>query len=456
LLRIGTRRPNLRTMDTMLAREPIFDHQEKILGYQIFHHDREAEGSDHAALDALLESGVDRLTNESIAFLNVTNEMLLTGAVELLDRRGVVLVVDGGEGNDAVVARCSHYAGMGYHLAVDLDPSRAPNEDLLEVAEVARVDVREGTSDGLRLLANELRARRLQLLAEGVSNARVRDECAKLGFRMFQGYLFNQPEVITQRELSVEHLRAFRLLKDLRNPDVDDAQIIDAFHRDPGLTYRFLRMVNSAAVGGQDITSISYAIRLMGREALARWLSLLLLAPFGRGGLSAEIAASAVVRARHCELLAEVVGRPWAADTLFTLGLFSRLDLLLGTSIEYIVDQVSFADELRTALLKREGPDGELLALVEAYEAGRWDEMESRAAAIQIPVEEVGRLYLEALPWGNERITEESVPIPARPRATPAAARATGTAEAGAGGPKGILQRLRSLFRWPGRSRAAS
>ena len=32
-------------MDTMLAREPIFDHQEKILGYQIFHHDREAEGS---------------------------------------------------------------------------------------------------------------------------------------------------------------------------------------------------------------------------------------------------------------------------------------------------------------------------------------------------------------------------------------------------------------------------
>jgi c-di-GMP phosphodiesterase len=435
----------------MLAREPIFDHQEKILGYQIFHHDRHAEGSDHAALDALLESGVDRLTNGSIAFLNVTSEMLLTGAVELLDRRGTLLVVDGAERDPAVVARCRHYAELGYHMAVDLDPAHAPNEDLCEVAEMARVDVRDGTGDGLRLLASELRARRLQLLAEGVSNARVRDECAKLGFRMFQGYLFNQPEVISQRDLAVEHLRAFRLLKDLRNPDVDDAQIIDAFHRDPGLTYRFLRMVNSAAVGGQDITSISYAIRLMGREALSRWLSLLLLAPFSQGGLSAEIAASAVVRARHCELLAEIVGRPWAADTLFTLGLFSRLDLLLGTSIEYIVDQVSFADELRTALLTRGGPDGELLALVEAYEAGRWDEMETRASSLQIPVEEVGRLYLEALPWGNERITEDSVPIPVRPGRASAEVRAEPAPRQGPA--RRAIQRLRSLFRWPRRSR---
>jgi EAL and modified HD-GYP domain-containing signal transduction protein len=385
----------------MLARQPIFDHQEKILGYQIFHHDREAEASDHAALDALLESGVDRLTNDSIAFLNVTREMLLTGAVELLDRRGVVLVIDGGERDAAVVARCHHYHSLGYHLAVDLDPAFEPNEDLLEVAEVARVDVRDGTGDGLRLLAVELRTRRLQLLAEGVENARVRDECARLGFRMFQGYLFNQPEVISQRDLAVEHLRAFRLLKDLRNPDIDDAHIVEVFHRDPGLTYRFLRVVNSAAVGGQQIASISYAIRLMGREALSRWLSLLLLAPFGEGGLSAEIASAAVVRARHCELVAELVGRPWAADTLFTIGLFSRLDVLLGTSMEYIVDQVSFTDEVRDALLLRSGPDGEVLAMVEAYEAGRWDEVKSRAAAMQIRSDDLGKAYLEALPWGS-------------------------------------------------------
>jgi EAL and modified HD-GYP domain-containing signal transduction protein len=271
---------------------------------------------------------------------------------------------------------------------------------------------------------------------------------------MFQGYLFNQPEVIAQRELAVEHLRAFRLLKDLRNPDVEDAQIIESFHRDPGLTYRFLRMVNSAAVGGQQVSSISYAIRLMGREALSRWLSLLLLAPFSSGGLSAEIAASAVVRARHCELIAELVGRPWAADTLFTLGLFSRLDLLLNTSIEHIVEQVPFAEELRTALLSRQGPDGEVLALVEAYEAGRWDEMETRAAALQVPVEELGRLYLEALPWGNQRYSEETIAIPVR-------AGMSRTGQAGVSAPprgaaNRMLQRLRSIFRWPRRSAAES
>jgi EAL and modified HD-GYP domain-containing signal transduction protein len=276
------------------------------------------------------------------------------------------------------------------------------------------VDVRDGTGDGLRLLAVELRTRRLQLLAEGVQNARVREECAGLGFRMFQGYLFNQPEVISRRDLAVEHLRAFRLLKDLRNPDVDDPQIIEAFQRDPGLTYRLLRVVNSAAVGGQQVASISYAIRLMGREALSRWLSLLLLAPFGEGGLSAEIASAAVVRARHCELVAELVGRPWSADTLFTVGLFSRLDLLLGTSMEYIVEQVSFTDEVRDALLHRVGPDGEVLSLVESYEAGNWDEVKKRAAQLQVQVDDLGKAYLEALPYGSESSD--------RPVARPAAA----------------------------------
>jgi len=440
-------------MNTMLAREPIFDHQEKIIGYQIFHRDRDAEASNHAALDALLESGVDRLTKGNIAFLNVTREMLLTGAVELLDRRGVVLVIDGAESDPGVIARCQQYAELGCHLALDLDFSGEPQEELLDVVEVARVDVRETTGDGLRLLAGELRARRLQLVAEGVSNARMRDDCARLGFRMFQGYAFNQPEEISQRDLAVEHLRAFRLLKDLRNPDVEDAQIIEAFHRDPGLTYRFLRMVNSAAVGGVEITSISYAIRLMGREALARWLSLLLLVPFSTSGVSAEIAAAAVVRARHCELLAEPVGRPWAADTLFTLGLFSRLDLLLETSIEHIVEQIPFAEELKAALLSREGPDGEVLALVEAYEAGRWDEMEALASALQIPVEEVSRLYLEALPWGNARITEESIPIPVRERAEPEPDPEPATRHPTA--MRGLLQRMRSFLRWPRRLAAS-
>jgi EAL and modified HD-GYP domain-containing signal transduction protein len=454
MLRIGSILPNLSAMDTMLARQPIFDHGENILGYQIFHHDRDAEASDHAALDALLESGVDRLTNGSIAFLNVTNEMLLTGAVELLDRRGVLFVIDGGERDPEVVARCRHYHELGYHLAVDLDPASEPNEDLLEIAEVARVDVREGAGDGLRLLAVELRTRRLQLLAEGVSNARVREECAALGFRMFQGYLFNQPEVISQKEFAVEHLRAFRLLKDLRNPEVEDAQILDAFHRDPGMTYRFLRMVNSAAIGGQDVTSISFAVRLMGREALSRWLSLLLLAPFGESGLSAQIAASAVVRARHCELVAELTDRPWASDTLFTLGLFSRLDLLLGTSMEFIVEQVSFTEEMRHALLYRTGADGEVLALVEAYEMGQWEEVKTRAAALQIGVDDLARVYLEALPWGNDsnevsRNATEGTGV----EAVKDQSAQSSHSPAQVGLPRRVLSWLRSLVTWRSRDR---
>lgn len=384
-------------MNIMLARQPIFDSGERVIGYQIFHPVQEPGSAGDALLEALLQTGIQRLTRGEIAFVDISSETLLTGAVELLDPRGVVLAIDGRTNDPDVVERCREYRSRGYHLALNADPGMDPASPLLELVEMARLNVQNTPPSGLRWLTEQLRSRRIHLLAEGVENARQRDECVELGFRLFQGVLFNQPEIVPKKDLAVEHLQVFRLLKDIRNPDVDDAQIVDTFRSDPGLTYRFLRVVNSAAVGGQQVDSIGYAIRLMGRDSLSRWLSLLLLSPFAGHGVNAEIASTALVRARFCELLAEKCGRPWAADSLFTVGLFSRLDLLLGTTLEHIVEEVAFTDQLRVALLERVGPDGEVLALVEAYESGRWSEVTSLCESLGIDDEELPDLHFEAL-----------------------------------------------------------
>ena len=46
---------------------------------------------------------------------------------------------------------------------------------------------------------------------------------------------------------------------------------------DVALSYKLLRMVNSAAMGGRDIWSIGHALRLLGRAQIARWLGILLV-----------------------------------------------------------------------------------------------------------------------------------------------------------------------------------
>ena len=431
-------------MNIMITRQPIFDRAEKVLGYQLAHHDPSVESAEHSVLDALLEVGVEQVAKGGLAFLKASRELLLTGAVELLDPHGIVFVLDGAGYDPQVLDRCAELKGLGYHFAVDVEPALDTPEVILELSEVARVRVQEYRSAELAAVAIRLQSFRVHLLAEGVENASVRDRCLALGFQMFQGYEFNKPEVISKRDLCVEHLDTFRLLKDIKNPDIPDTHIIEAFHRNPNLTYKLLRVVNTAAVGGNGIDSIGHAVRLMGREPLARWLSLLLLSSIAGQGLNAEISSSAITRARLCEELADVTGRPWAADSLFTIGLFSRLDLLLSTPLEHIIEQIAFTENVRNALVGHSGPDGIILALVEAYERGEWDQVTAHCSELQIDPADLPRLYFDSLPWAEDRAATASGTAPAA-RTAPLAPLASRPAPC-APARKGLFPFFRSLL----------
>ena len=51
---------------------------------------------------------------------------------------------------------------------------------------------------------------------------------------------------------------------------VSDAALDKAFGTDVNLTYKLLRMVNSAATGARGIESIGHAVRLLGRAPLPK------------------------------------------------------------------------------------------------------------------------------------------------------------------------------------------
>ena len=140
-----------------------------------------------------------------------------------------------------------------------------------------------------------------RLLAERVETAAVRDMCADLGYELFQGYLFSRPETLTKTDVSAGQLAIMRLLNLIRDARASDRSLETAFQTDLALTYKLLRIVNAAAIGGRGITSIPHAMRLIGRDALHRWLTVLLVASVGRrGDVNHELALTAMTRARRC------------------------------------------------------------------------------------------------------------------------------------------------------------
>jgi hypothetical protein len=80
---------------------------------------------------------------------------------------------------------------------------------------------------------------------------------------------------------------------------------------------------------------------------------------------------------------------------------------------------MELAPDVCEALLHREDFYGSVLALVEAYEMGWWDEVDTLAANVGVSPHVVGSLYLDALSWASEHRTPADSSTPAR--AVPAA-----------------------------------
>jgi EAL and modified HD-GYP domain-containing signal transduction protein len=325
---------------------------------------------------------------------------------ELFDPKTVVIeLLETVKPDAEVVASCRRLVSRGYTLALD-DFVHAPEyKPLLELAKIVKVDVLNQSEADLARVVAQLKPYNVRLLAERVETSEVRDTCKRLGFTLFQGYYYSRPQIVSHRELSVDQTTMLRLMNLLDDHSAGDAQIEEAFRSDPSLSYKLLRIANSAAFAGREVQSIGYALRLVGRDVLHRWLTLLLVSSVAsRNGIAHELVKSALVRARLCELTGSRTNRRKDMGPLFLVGLFSLLDALLRMPMAGILDRMSIDTDVRDALLTRSGPYAAVLQLVEAQERGDWLAVGDAAQAVGVPLGDLPLMYRDALAWAGARI----------------------------------------------------
>jgi c-di-GMP-related signal transduction protein len=72
--------------------------------------------------------------------------------------------------------------------------------------------------------------------------------------------------------------------------------------------------------------------------------------------------------------------------------------------MDKILSHIELSDEVSGALLKRGGPLGTPLQLVEAYEKAEWDAARGFANESDVPDELLGNLYIDALHWAAQQV----------------------------------------------------
>jgi EAL and modified HD-GYP domain-containing signal transduction protein len=394
-----------------VARQPILDRDDRLVAYELlfrtgfessFRCDSADRASSSVIADALLVHGIADLAQGRKAFVNVSREVLLGDLATLLPREHVVIELLETVKPDAdVIDACTRLKRSGYVLALD-DFVYAPEyEPLLALADIVKVDFLATPRPARMDLARVLARRGIDLLAEKVES---RDEHAwgvAAGYTYFQGYYFARPETVVGRDVPASKLLCLDLLRAVNAPDPDLEELAAEIQRDAALCYKLLRYVNSAMLGLRvAVHSVAHAIALLGLAEVRKWVSLLAMASLG-ADKPAALLASALERARCCELLAEPFGLDASRADLFLLGLFSHLDAMLDRPLAEAIAALPLDPAVRAALLEGAGPLRAPWACVLAIEAGDWGAL-ARAAGTPERELAAAEAHRAALAWAME------------------------------------------------------
>lgn len=234
------------------------------------------------------------------------------------------------------------------------------------------------------------------------TNVNERDEysfCKQHDLDLLQGQFYTLPAANDNKKISPSVQILMELLVKLQDPEVEAKELANIISLDISLSYKLLRLINSAFFGlRREVDTLQQALVMLGHSKIKTWASLLSLS--GIDDKPKELRVVAMTRAKMCELLAKYYkGQP---DTFFAVGLFSTLDALMDKSLPSLLNNLPFSAEVKQALQDLSGPAGRALNDVLNYEKGDWVALN----ASPLPIEVIARAYLDAINWAKELNTQ--------------------------------------------------
>ncbi len=399
--------------DIFIGRQPIFGRDLKLFAYELLfrsgtaNHAGQFDGdqaTSQVIVNVFMELGLDQIVGTHWAFINMTRAFITATAPLPFPRDRVVLeLLEDIRPDPEVIEGLRSFTDQGYQVALDDFIYHESLRPLVELAHIVKIDLMAVPREDLAGHVEQLRQYPVKLLAEKIETEEEFEYCKGLGFDYFQGYFLSRPSVVQGSQLPPNRLAVLQLLAKVQDPNSDAHDLERLISQDVALSYKLLRYINSAFFAfPKEIDSIRQAVVYLGTRAIKTWVSLLAVA--GLGDKPVELVTQAMQRARMCELLARAARRP-NPESYFTVGLFSLLEALMEAPLVQILEALPFSEEIRDGLLKQQGPYGEALACVIAYERGDF----GHAVFGRLTPAQTTEAYLEATRWADKSATELSV-----------------------------------------------
>ncbi|MGD9560474.1 MAG: diguanylate cyclase [Oscillospiraceae bacterium] len=402
--------------DLYINIQPILTHLGRTYGYELIDRGNEGmEGEDalnlsdfDRTMDAL---GLGEMQSEARYFISFTNQLLSKTVLNNLPREKFIVQIPAGDTHtDKQMQKYAELRQHGYKLALTgLTPANA-TPALMALATYCKFE--PGQVDGFEQKSFIAKHPDKWFVATGVDTDSAFEDAKRRGYKLFQGFFFSEPVVVKKtKDIDPMKINYIRLLKLTSTDDyVDFREISAVIASDVALSYKLLRLLNSAALGLRNkISSIDMAVAYLGEESLKKWIAMLAL----RGIASdkpLELVRMSLIRAQFAEQLAPHFMPRRDARHVFLVGMFSLLHIALEKTKEEVLAEIPVADEISASLLTNTGPHSDLVSLFSNYEYANWDEVTRFARDNGLTDRQINDAYIAAVKWYNSLAEDDEPP----------------------------------------------
>lgn len=394
----------------LMARQPIFNNEIAIVAYELlFRRSADIDAAniidgDSATSELLINAfthlNIDDVVGSKRAYVNFTRR-LLSSPPPFDKSRFVIEVLEDVELDENLLSSLQRLSGSGYTIALDDFVMQPGAESLLKLADIVKIDVLDYSSEALRQCVEHLAPYGLKMLAEKVETHEMYNYCRDLGFELFQGYFLSRPQMIKGKSVPASKIAVMEVLALLQNPDITTKELETIISRDPVLSIRTMRMVNSAFHRPvSKIESLQRAITFLGLNQIKSLTSLLALTNLS--DKPDALKHQTMIRARMCEELAAHFA-PAERSSYFSTGLLSTLDAYFDQPLADVIGNMSLHEDLMRALLNFEGNHGRILRAVILHEKASWSEVDwDTLKTLNIDAQVMNTAYQDSITWADQ------------------------------------------------------
>lgn len=400
----------------LVAKQPILDLQRKLHAYELLYRsDRDNQTWDgekatvEVVINAFLNIGIEQIAGHYPVFVNFTEKLLLSERFEHITPRDMVIeILEDVALTPKMVTKIKRLKRLGYRLALD-DVTQSlydqwEKADIIQCLTYLKVDFLKTTRFEQERIVQQTRRQypSVSLVAEKIETMDDFDFAKRMGYHLFQGFFFMEPEVLETFEIPAYYLSYINLVREIEQSDIELLTLAKTIQNDLSLSYKLLKLINSPAYRRiQKVNSIERAVVLLGQQELKKWLYILALRDMSEKHEMMHVEPlikSSYYRAKMCENVAEKV-RPHLTQEAFLVGYFSQLPAILRQPMDKLLQTLSLNDTITRALIKQEGPLADFLHLATSYEHVNWEEVDRLTRKLTMTEEVVQTCYKEANAW---------------------------------------------------------